>query len=177
LTVYLLRHAIAAPRDARRFPEDGDRSLTAKGVARMRAVARGIRALGIRPRRIHSSPLVRCLQTAEILAAEMRPRPEVIPAPQLAPDGEARLLLKSLHAQEPRRDVLLVGHEPDLSELASALLGGAGRQSFLQMKKAAFCRIDFEGAPEPGRGRLVYLLPPRLLRLLSRSVQQRRARG
>ena len=177
MTLYLLRHAIAAPRDAKRYPNDGQRPLTAKGVARMRAAARGIRALGIRPRRIHSSPLLRCMQTAEILAAELRPHPAVIPTPQLGPAGSARALLKILHGEGPRRDLLLVGHEPDLSELASALLDGAGKRSFVKMKKAAFCRIDVEGVPEPGRGRLAYLLPPRILRQLARSVPKRRTRA
>ncbi len=176
MTIYLLRHAIAAPRDAKRYPDDGKRPLTAKGVARMRAAARGIRALGIRPRRIHSSPLLRCMQTAGILAEELRPHPAVIPTPQLGPEGSARTLLKSLHAEGPRRDILLVGHEPDLSELASLLLDGAARKAFVKMKKAAFCRIDLEGVPEPGRGRLAYLLPPRILRQLARSVPKRPAR-
>lgn len=177
MTLYLLRHAIAAERDPKRYSDDGQRPLTAKGVARMRAAARGIRALGIRPRRLHASPLVRCMQTAEILAAELRPHPAVIPTPQLAPDGAARALLKSLHAEGPRREVLLVGHEPDLSELASALLDGAGRRSFVQMKKAAFCRIDLDGVPEPGRGKLAYLLPPRVLRQMGRSLPKRRPTG
>ncbi|HEU5182218.1 MAG TPA: histidine phosphatase family protein [Candidatus Polarisedimenticolia bacterium] len=176
MTLYLLRHAIAAPRDAKRYPDDGKRPLTAKGAERMRAAARGIRALGLRPRRIHSSPLLRCMQTAEILAAELRPNPSVIPTPQLGPEGSARAVLKSLHAERPQRDVLLVGHEPDLSELASLLLDGSGRTAFVKMKKAAFCRIDIEGVPDAGRGRLAYLLPPRILRQLARSIPKRRTR-
>ncbi len=172
MTVYLLRHAIAAPRDPKKYPNDGQRPLTPKGAERMKAAARGIRALGIRPRALHSSPLVRCMQTAGILAAELRPHPRIIPAPQLGPGGDSGALLKLL--QGLRHDVVLVGHEPDLSELASVLLEGAAKEAFLEMKKAAFCRIDLDGSPGPGRGTLIYLLPPRVLRRVGRSLPKRR---
>ena len=65
--------------------------------------------------------------------------------------------------------MLLVGHEPDLSRLAAALLLDDHGDLTMEFKKGGLCRIDFPGAPRAGAGRLVLHLSPRILRRLGRS--------
>ena len=67
------------------------------------------------------------------------------------------------HAKRHRR-LALVGHEPDLGELAARLLGARGS---VQFKKGAICAIDVDGATPGGPGTLRWLLTPKALRALA----------
>ena len=66
MNLYILRHGIAADRSSK-YPDDNLRPLTRKGIDRMRREAKGMSAIGIAPDVIISSPLVRAIQTAEIV--------------------------------------------------------------------------------------------------------------
>jgi phosphohistidine phosphatase len=157
LEIYLVRHGLAEERGGAK--PDAERALTKKGRRRTKKAMRGFAKTGARPKLILSSPLVRAWETAEILAKVLdasEPRVEE----DLAPGGEPARVLERLRAED-RESVALVGHEPDLSELA-ALLGG-GR---VELDKAAIARLD--GDPEPGHARAVWLLQPLLLKRLAR---------
>jgi phosphohistidine phosphatase len=60
--------------------------------------------------------------------------------------------------------IAIVGHEPNIGELAARLIGA---RAPLEFKKGAICRIDFEVFPPKGVGSLRWFLPPRLLRKLA----------
>ena len=70
-TLYLLRHGIAE--EQRPGKSDADRALTPEGIQKTKQAARGMRALGIRPDQVLSSPLTRARETAEIICEELRP--------------------------------------------------------------------------------------------------------
>jgi phosphohistidine phosphatase len=112
--LYLLRHAIAAPKDAARYPDDGARPLTREGRARMARAARGLKALEGRFDLILTSPLSRAADTALILARVFRPRPEIKVLRPLQPGGGAGGVLAGLTSIPADSSVVLVGHEPDL---------------------------------------------------------------
>jgi phosphohistidine phosphatase len=165
MEVYLVRHGRAAPLGAADAPGgaagDAGRPLTARGAAEVAAVARGLRALGVRPDPLLASPRLRARQTADLLAAGL-----ASPAPRTATvlDGGAapEEILSELRGLSAGAAVGLVGHMPGLAEvlmLAVAGIGGAGTP----LEPAGAARIDFPGAPRPGAGRLVWLLPPGLL--------------
>lgn len=119
-TIHLIRHAEAV----QRVPGGADeyRYLTCRGRARFRRVAATLRKLGIDPHCIVTSPKVRALQTAEILAEAIRFSSEVIVAPQLA-DGLDLSGLRDLLITFPlAREIVVVGHEPDLGRLTTELL-------------------------------------------------------
>ncbi len=83
----------------------------------------------------------------------------------LAPGGKPAAIVEAIakHAKRHRR-IALVGHEPDLGELAARLIGARGA---LEFKKGAICAIDVDGATPGGPGTLRWLLPPRALRALA----------
>ena len=166
MQVYLLRHAIAEPRDPEHYPADADRPLTGAGARRMARAARGLRALGLRFDLILTSPLVRARQTARIVAPLFRPRPSLHALRPLSPGGGSGGVLAALSQVPADAAVLLVGHEPDLGRLAAAMLLEQRADLPIEFKKGGICRIDFEGAPRPGAGRLVFHLTPRVLRRL-----------
>ena len=125
----------------------------------MRAAAAGMRALGIAPDLVLTSPLVRCRQTADIICEALGGTP--VEDPRLRPGmrlGDLEdALLDHPHAAAP----LVCGHEPDLSEIVAELTGG-GRVEF---KKGGLAILDVE-AVRPGGGRLRALYPPAALRAL-----------
>jgi len=167
MRVVLFRHGIAGSRDARRWPNDALRPLTARGRERTEQAARGLKRL-YPVTRILSSPLLRASQTAEILRAAYGLTREIEVVPALAPIGSHREILTRLAALKPAESVALVGHEPDLGKLAAVLVFGAPNGN-LPLKKAGVCVLDFVGLPEPGAGKIVALLPPRLLRRRTRN--------
>ena len=121
--LYVMRHGPAEDQAA--SGRDGDRALTSSGRRRVREVAQALLDAGEAPLQLASSQLVRAVQTAEIIATvtgfaghegafDVRR--------ELAPGGDAVSLARRLVA-EGRKRVCVVGHEPDLSALVSALVG------------------------------------------------------
>jgi phosphohistidine phosphatase len=163
MNLCLLRHAIAA--EASMNVADHDRSLTKEGIAKLRRVVRGMRAMGLSFDCILSSPLLRARQTAEIVAKAVLAKGEVKVTNQLAPNGRHEALLRELARLAPASgEVLLVGHEPQLSRLISLLVTGSTDCSFT-MKKAGLCLVRMETV-RPGHGTLEWLLTPKQLSLM-----------
>jgi phosphohistidine phosphatase len=160
--LYLIRHGIAEERgDA--WPDDTKRPLTASGIARLRKEARGLGRLGVTFDVILTSPLTRTRQTAEAIAATFDPRPPIVAVESLAPEGTYQTVLADLEKQARRSRIALVGHEPNIGELAARL---AGSRHPLEFKKGAVCRIDLETLPPAGPGSLRWFLTPKILRSL-----------
>ena len=83
----------------------------------------------------------------------------------LAPGGGHAAVVDEL-ARHARRDrIALVGHEPDMGELAARLIGA---RKPLDFKKGAICRIDVQALPPTGPGTLRWFVPPRMLRMLGK---------
>jgi phosphohistidine phosphatase len=167
MRIYLLRHAIAEPRDPRRFPVDSDRPLTSEGTKKMALAARGLRAADARFDVILTSPLTRARQTARIVVPAFRPRPPLRILKPLSPGGGAGGVFAALTSLPADASILLVGHEPDLSHLAGAMLLEPRGDLPIEFKKGGLCRIDFEGVARPGQGRLAFHLTPKILRRLT----------
>ncbi len=162
--LYLIRHAIAEERGDK-WPDDDKRPLSLEGTARMRKAANGLVRAGVALDVVLTSPLVRARQTAEIVAGAFTPRPPIVTADPLAPGGSYAGVLAELEKQGRRRRLALVGHEPDLGDLAAKL---AGIRQPLPFKKGAVCRIDVDALPPQRPGTLVWLITPGILRLLGK---------
>lgn len=146
----LLRHGIAEERDGIR--PDAERALTAAGIQRTQQVVRRLQTFDLAADRLLSSPLRRARQTAEIaVAAGLAPSLALDAA--LAPGGDPLPLLQGGDWQR----LLLVGHEPDLGELACRLIGAPA--GAITLKKAGLALLDLGGEGV----RLRLLLTPRLI--------------
>ncbi|RPI07837.1 MAG: phosphohistidine phosphatase SixA, partial [Zetaproteobacteria bacterium] len=116
MDLYVLRHAIAVAREDESVSHDSDRPLTEKGIAKLRRVTRGMRALGLSFDLILTSPYRRARQTAEIVAAAMGAGKALDRTPHLAPDGDPRALIHLVRSRiGTNASILVVGHEPYLS--------------------------------------------------------------
>jgi phosphohistidine phosphatase len=160
LELYLIRHGIAAERGDD-FPDDSKRPLTGSGIARLRKEAKALDVLGVSFDHVICSPLVRTRQTADVLAESMKSKPPVTTADALAPAGTPSAVIQELARHSRKTSIALVGHEPNLGELAARLIGA---RAPLEFKKGAICRIDFEAPPPKGVGHLRWFLTPKMLR-------------
>ena len=164
IELFLVRHGVAAERGPE-YPDDRLRPLTPAGVKRFASSVPGLIELGVVVDFVLTSPLVRARDTATLLAAGLKPKPAIAEVEELAPGGRPQTVIETikLHANRHRR-LALVGHEPDLGELAARLLGARGT---IQFKKGGVCAIDVDGAIPGGPGTLRWLLTPRALRALA----------
>ncbi|CAA9284487.1 MAG: hypothetical protein AVDCRST_MAG77-4097 [uncultured Chloroflexi bacterium] len=164
MLLFLVRHAIAEERSPERWPDDRARPLTDEGRRRFRSAARGLRAIAATPDHVLSSPFTRAIQTAALLQEHAR-WPEAEHAEALRADQAVSAFLPLLerHLQLPALG--LVGHEPFLGDLASLLLTGDTARTTIEFKKGAVACLRIH-ATLAGRADLVWLLPPRVLRML-----------
>ena len=116
--ITLIRHGTAG--DASR---DEDRCLTREGRREVAKLARRLLRSAIRFDVVVCSPLVRAVQTAELVIAGLDHCGQVLVDPRLAPERSPRALLELIRNLAPARRVALVAHEPLLSSFAGLLLG------------------------------------------------------
>jgi phosphohistidine phosphatase len=160
--IYLVRHAIAAERGDD-WPDDSKRPLTEHGISRFKDGVGGLKELDAIIDEIFTSPLVRARQTADLLAAGISGRPSVKVLDALAPGHAPATVMAHLAKAAKRTRLALVGHEPDLGELAAHLIGG---RRPLPFKKGGICRIDVAGLTSKAGGTLVWFVTPKVLRRL-----------
>jgi phosphohistidine phosphatase len=155
IEVYLLRHAHAG--DAGKWTgDDAERPLSAKGRNQAERLGRFLAEHGFRPDAIVSSPKLRARETAELVAVPLNARVET--DQRLAGALDADLLALVIDGAGGGR-VVLVGHDPDFSELAAGLCGA----DHLPLKKGTLVRIDVTPPLRAGSGTLRWLVPPDLI--------------
>ena len=162
--IYLVRHGIAGPPPP--GMSDGDRSLTPEGERRMRRVAAGLKRLGIVPDVVLSSPLRRAEETAAVVVGALAPRMAVEIYPRLAPGHAAAEVLSGLHHYRAARALMLVGHQPDLGQLASHLMTGSSSLAPLAFKKGGVAAIQVTSLPPRAAGSLAWFMTPKQLRAI-----------
>ena len=166
--LYLVRHAIAAQPDAKHWPDDRQRPLTAAGVRRFKRTAGTLRAViesAGKVDRLLTSPLVRARETARLL--HKAGLPDAIEESVLAPGRTATRVLAVLRAHDAR-SIVLIGHEPDLGRLLAVCVAGPDVKLSLHLRKGGAACLSFPGAPRVGEATLEWLLPPKALRALDR---------
>jgi phosphohistidine phosphatase len=147
--LWLLRHGEAEPHDAK---PDPDRELTERGRDQARSAGRALAALEVEVHLAFTSPKARARDTAVLACQELGVEPIVDERLASGFDGDAALEL--LAAAGPDQRVLVVGHEPDFSQVVYDFTGGR-----IQLKKGGIAAIRLEGT----RGELIVLLRPREL--------------
>ncbi len=154
MQLYFFRHGEADWPDWTK-PDD-QRPLTGFGKKEVRQVAKLLERLKVRPDLIVTSPLPRASQTAKVaaecLGAKLREEEALEPGFGM---NELRTVLKRHRAKA----LMLVGHEPDFSDVISKLTGAT-----LKLSKAGVALLDVD--PESDDGRLLWLFPPKFARKL-----------
>ncbi|MGI8579651.1 MAG: phosphohistidine phosphatase SixA [Solirubrobacteraceae bacterium] len=155
--LWLLRHGDAEPHEAR---DDASRKLTEKGEAQARAAGVALASLGLEFDSVLTSPRVRARETAR-LACESFGSFDVEPIDALSGGFAREDALEVLAGRDPDARVLLVGHEPDFSQLVHDLAGGRA-----DVKKGGVAALKVAR----GAGELLLLLRPADLALMARAA-------
>ena len=148
--LWLLRHGEAEPHGS---ASDDDRRLTERGEEQSRAAGRALATLEVTFQAVYTSPKVRARETARLACEALGIEP--MEHEPLRMGFSADDALELLHADER---ILVVGHEPDFSQVVHDLTGAQ-----IDMKKGGVAGIRFDG----GRGELIVLLRPRELTRLA----------
>jgi len=152
MRLYLVRHAEAIERTG--TTPDASRHLTSRGRLAFRKIARRIRKAGAAPDLIVSSPLVRSVQTAEILAERLKYDGTVVVAKEISPGFDHRALRSLLAKAGNPAEAAFVGHEPDLGALAATLLG---IPEGFPLRKGAVLAMEVEKSVPKGAAKFLWL--------------------
>jgi phosphohistidine phosphatase len=144
MNLYFLRHAIAVESGSPAYEDDSQRPLNVKGAAKMKQIAARLRHMETEFDLILSSPHLRARQTAEILAKSYRIQDKLILTPALLPEAPGAQIVEEINEKYTwAMNVVLVGHEPSLSNLISKLISGDPTLN-ITLKKGGFCRLSVE---------------------------------
>lgn len=164
MKLHLFRHGIAIDREDPACPSEHDRFLTPKGIAKTEAAAHGLRALGIKPDLILSSPLLRAMQTAEIACETLGyPVKKLRQIEALKSDAKPADLFDELSGLKAE-EVICVGHAPNLDQVIAFAIGSHSQATSL--KKAGLGSLEIESFSPP-RSTIVGIYSPKALRLLA----------
>jgi phosphohistidine phosphatase len=151
--LYLVQHGAATPET-----ENPQRLLTNEGRRTVEGVAEHLSRMGVALGRIEHSDKPRARQTAEILAARLRPAKGVAQVAGLAPNDGVESTYKRLN--EETESVMIVGHLPHLSRLASRLLGNDPERVLLKFQMGGVVKLERDA---DGGWTVSWMLMPDLL--------------
>jgi phosphohistidine phosphatase len=161
MDLYVIRHAWAAERGPQ-WPDDDMRPLTHEGKERFAQVMVKLAGRGMRPEVVATSPLVRCVQTAQLLAAGIPDEPDIIELDDLRPGSNLEgLLAWTTRQSRKHQQIAWVGHSPDVDRMAAALIGQP--DGLVRFAKGGIAAIRFDGPLELGSGELQWLVTAKVL--------------
>ncbi len=161
MTLYFLRHA-SAGEHLSTPKKDEKRSLDKEGIEQCGYIGRALAGLDVQVDVIVSSPLKRCAQTASLVGNEVGYEGKLQLDPLLRPEAglaEFRKLLEKYARQEA---IMVVGHNPNLSQFLGAVISDSGCEASLELKKGAVAKVEMRRTS----GTLQWCVTPKLLRTL-----------
>ncbi len=163
MLVYFLRHASAG--DRKNDPlKDEKRPLDRDGVEQCGQVGRALATLETHVDVIVSSPLKRATQTASLVANELAYENKIELDPALRPEATFAQFRDLLTKYGDQEAIMVVGHNPNLSEFLGRLIGG-GSRSGIDLKKGAVARVEVNHH----RGMLNWCVTPKVVRVLTQA--------
>lgn len=155
MVIYIMRHAEAV--EGSDTLHDEWRYLTEKGRKTAECIGTAIVEYGRKPRLTLTSPLTRAVQTAEIVAVQACRKNKVIVSEDLVPGGDINKLISFVRTCKDAKRILLVGHEPQLSELVTTMLGCTDIE--VSLKKGACVALELDPDAQENAQFLWYMAP------------------
>lgn len=155
MNLYLIRHSIAENISIDK--KDFDRELTEEGKFVIKKTSEAWKNYIGNVDVVFTSPLKRAIQTAEIISSNLQEIPNLIKDNNLGTGSRTADLIDILNSLE-YKNVVVVGHQPDLSQHINNFCGTGSFN--LAFPPASLAKIEFENSIKYGRGRLIYFVPP-----------------
>ena len=166
MDIFILRHGEAGKRTAS-GGNDSKRSLTAAGIQEITEIAESLEKIGAKFDVILTSPLKRAQQTADLVARQFKVQRRLRQVQELSPEGSKSNLYRMLSSFKEGTSILLVGHNPYLSEMISEVVTD-GKYGRINIKKGGVARIRVTNLTPKLKGELRWLITPRLFKLISK---------
>lgn len=160
MDLLILRHGEAGRRSL--SPGDSKRPLTAEGRQEVADLSNGLKSLKIKLDGVFTSPLLRAKQTAEIVAKSLKYTAEIQELDSLKPEGNRLEFYSVLSKLKHDSTILVVGHEPYLSEMIGEAISQSGCR--INLKKAGLARIKVVTTLPKIKGELRWLFTPKHLK-------------
>jgi phosphohistidine phosphatase len=157
MTIYFVRHASAGQRKPNP-KKDEKRPLDSDGILQCTQMGRTLATLDTSVDAVVSSPLKRATQTAALIANEIGYEGKVNIENALRPEAKYEAFRDMLRKHAKAESLLLVGHNPNLSEFLGNLIAENGARAFVDLKKGAVSKVE----SEQKKFVLQWLLTPRL---------------
>jgi phosphohistidine phosphatase len=140
MDIYFLRHASAGHYSP--GSDDDKRPIDKTGEQQSHDVGRALAELDLKLDAIISSPLTRAMQTATIAAAELGHKDKIVSDEALRPEASYQQFENLLARYAKRKAILLVGHNPSMTEFLIQLLAGGNSGEFIDFKKGAVAKVE-----------------------------------
>ena len=162
MDIYLLRHASAG--EPKLNPaKDDERKLDKEGVEQSHSVGRALSALNVTLDAVISSPLPRASQTAKIVAEEIGHKGKVLCDAALRPGAAYADFRELLHRHSGEGAIMVVGHNPSMTEFLNKMLMEESAPDAIELKKAAIAKVEKDGRKQ---AILKWCMPPKLMRAI-----------
>lgn len=167
MVVYFLRHASAGSHMVNP-KKDEKRALDSDGIDQCRSIGRALVALDIQVETIISSPLKRATQTASLVGNEIGYEGKLILDPALRPEADFTAFRELLERHSRSDSVMVVGHNPSLSQFLGRTISDNGSEASIDLKKGAVARVEWRR----NSGVLNWCLTPKLVRSIYASATE-----
>jgi phosphohistidine phosphatase len=159
MILYFLRHANAG-QSLSNLKRDEKRALDKEGIEQCGIVGRALAALDVQVDTIISSPLKRSAQTASLVGNELSYEGKLQLEDALRPGASYADFRRLLEKYAKQESIMVVGHNPNLSEFVGRAICDNGCEAGVELKKGAVAKVEI------GRnaGILQWCLTPRVLR-------------
>jgi len=161
MIIYFLRHANAGERLSN-AKKDEKRALDKDGIEQCGIIGRALAALDVQVDTMISSPLKRAAQTASLVGNEISYEGKLQLEPALRPGATFADFRRMLEKYARQETIMVVGHNPNLSEFLGRAISEAGCEASIELKKGAVAKVEM------GRNTAIlqWYLTPRILRTL-----------
>lgn len=168
MDLYFLRHANAGE-SLPNPKQDEKRPLDELGVEQSQRMGRVLAAMGVEVDAIISSPLTRATQTAALVAAELGYEKSVLIENALRPDADFEQFRDLVRRHTKQKAVMVVGHNPTLSEFLSLLVSDEATDSTIELKKGAVAKVELKRR----RPLLQWILTPKTVQVIQEASATR----
>jgi phosphohistidine phosphatase len=170
MIIYFLRHANAGPKHFSNPAKDEKRPIDKIGEEQSHDVGRALAYLGVTANVIISSPLTRAMQTAEVVAREIGYEEKIVSDDALRPEATFEKFKSLLNRHKDKPAIMVVGHDPSMTEFVNRVLSGGAPLAAVEMKKGGVAKVDIEIRRHAV---LRWCMTPKVVQKIQRSLAKR----
>ena len=170
MVIYFLRHANAGTKQFSNPAKDEKRPIDKIGEEQSHDVGHALAAIGVTVNVIISSPLTRAMQTAAIVSQELGYEEKLVLDDALRPEATFEQFKALLNRHKDKAAIMVVGHDPSMTEFVNRVLSGGGPLAVIEMKKGGVAKVEKE-VRRPAV--LRWCMPPKVVQRIQRSSAKR----